>query len=381
MITKTKAGTFQVRIYSGTVQIGTRTFTLKKDAEIWERDQKQALQRGEWHDERLGKIKLGEVITKFTDTRRGLISEHAWQTDEANLRLHIPAEMKRRTIGSIRAEDLTALLNSLLKIRARRTVARIRDSMVALWAYAEGQRYVPRNTAAKSKIAKGTGQVDEPVRPLTAEQLEEVVRGATLRSAEYGRMIEFISLTGLRWGEARELRVGDVVQAPIPLIRVRRSRSDGFEVGSTKSRKPRRVPLVDRAEELALGQSVGKKADDLLFTAPRGGQVSGPNLTRALRWGDLSSHRIHDLRHTAATRWIAAGVSITIVSAWLGHADPAITLRIYAGYLEENSLASLDLLRAAALMIARPKPSPGNLPADRTFASAETMKAEDENAL
>ncbi|MCU1638247.1 MAG: site-specific integrase [Microbacteriaceae bacterium] len=141
------------------------------------------------------------------------------------------------------------------------------------------------------------------------------------------------------------------------------------------------MPLVYRAEELALGQSIGKKAGDLLFTAPRGGQISGPNLTRALGWGELTSHRIYELRHTAATRWIAAGVSITIVSAWLGHVDPAITLRIYAGYLEENSLAGLEQLRAAALLNTRPKPSTGNSPANQHGDGVGAMPAAKENLL
>jgi integrase len=38
----------------------------------------------------------------------------------------------------------------------------------------------------------------------------------------------------------------------------------------------------------------------------------------------------HDLRHTFASLLIAQGADVVHVSRQLGHADPAITLRVYA---------------------------------------------------
>jgi integrase len=37
----------------------------------------------------------------------------------------------------------------------------------------------------------------------------------------------------------------------------------------------------------------------------------------------------HDLRHTAASLWIAAGIDIKTVSAWLGHSTAKLTLDTY----------------------------------------------------
>lgn len=39
--------------------------------------------------------------------------------------------------------------------------------------------------------------------------------------------------------------------------------------------------------------------------------------------------RLHDARHTCGTLMHLQGVPIVTVSAWLGHADPAFTLRTY----------------------------------------------------
>ncbi|HVL14796.1 MAG TPA: site-specific integrase [Gemmata sp.] len=53
--------------------------------------------------------------------------------------------------------------------------------------------------------------------------------------------------------------------------------------------------------------------------------------------------RFHDLRHTHASALIAAGASIKAVSRRLGHADVAITLRVYAHVMPDDAkLASLS---------------------------------------
>jgi hypothetical protein len=45
----------------------------------------------------------------------------------------------------------------------------------------------------------------------------------------------------------------------------------------------------------------------------------------------------HDLRHIHATTLLLAGVPVHVVAARLGHADPSITLRVYAHVIKSNS--------------------------------------------
>ena len=51
---------------------------------------------------------------------------------------------------------------------------------------------------------------------------------------------------------------------------------------------------------------------------------------RAVGRAKLPAIRLHDLRHVSATLALLAGVPVHVVSARLGHADPAITLRVYS---------------------------------------------------
>jgi integrase len=47
--------------------------------------------------------------------------------------------------------------------------------------------------------------------------------------------------------------------------------------------------------------------------------------------------RLHDLRHVHATLLLTAGVPVHVVAERLGHADPAITLRVYAHVIRQHA--------------------------------------------
>ncbi len=60
----------------------------------------------------------------------------------------------------------------------------------------------------------------------------------------------------------------------------------------------------------------------------------------------LTGVRLHDLRHFAATRLLAAGVPVRTVSGRLGHANAATTLGVYAHFVEESDREAADALGA-----------------------------------
>jgi integrase len=60
--------------------------------------------------------------------------------------------------------------------------------------------------------------------------------------------------------------------------------------------------------------------------------------------GELLPHaRLHDLRHVHAITLLLAGVPVHVVAARLGHADPSITLRVYAHVIREHVAAAADI--------------------------------------
>jgi integrase len=102
----------------------------------------------------------------------------------------------------------------------------------------------------------------------------------------------------------------------------------------TKSGKPRTVPLADIIIPLVRRRCEGKDPDELVFTAPEGGWLNSSNWRRGVRWTKTSrGRRPHDLRHPAATSWLAVGVDVKTVQTWLGHASAELTLNLYGHHL------------------------------------------------
>ena len=67
----------------------------------------------------------------------------------------------------------------------------------------------------------------------------------------------------------------------------------------------------------------------------------------ASRAGLPSARILPDLRHLHATTLLLAGVPVHIVAARLGHADPAVTLRVYSHVLREHALGIGDVFAQA----------------------------------
>ena len=57
----------------------------------------------------------------------------------------------------------------------------------------------------------------------------------------------------------------------------------------------------------------------------------------------LPHARLHDLRHVHATTLLLAGTQVHVVAARLGHADPSITLRVYAHVISNQLAEAADI--------------------------------------
>lgn len=101
----------------------------------------------------------------------------------------------------------------------------------------------------------------------------------------------------------------------------------------------------------------------LVFASPTGGPMDDGNLRRAfarlVRDTSLPHVRFYDLRHTAATLMLRAGVHRKVVSERLGHATVSITLDTYSHVLpdlQRDAAQALDRLLGSA--IRRPQVGP-----------------------
>ncbi|MFI6161700.1 tyrosine-type recombinase/integrase [Micromonospora haikouensis] len=159
-------------------------------------------------------------------------------------------------------------------------------------------------------------------------------------------LVMLLIATGLRWGEAIGLRAGRVdLLATRPRLTVVEQLQELAGTGelvfqSPKTAKGRRTVSFTKQVALLLTPLLaGKRSDEVVFTAPRGGMVRTRNFRRiwvqACEEAGLVGLRIHDLRHTHAAILISAGRPLSAISRRLGHSSIAVTDLLY-GHLREE---------------------------------------------
>jgi len=99
-----------------------------------------------------------------------------------------------------------------------------------------------------------------------------------------------------------------------------------------KNKKTERIPVNSVLRKLLLGQKLKTFKSGYVFLNSKGEPYKRHDslnqmYRRALKLGGIQGLRFHDLRHTAATRMIEAGVNIVSVNKILRHADLKTTMR------------------------------------------------------
>jgi integrase len=201
-----------------------------------------------------------------------------------------------------------------------------------------------------------------------------------LATARQHRLFAFFHLavyTGARRGELLNLRWTDVdLDAKKITVSGSTAVIGGERInGTTKSGRTRVIAIddstvaalqqymTDQAAEQALADDYWRgTSNGYVFTTGWGEPIYPDTVTSLMtklirahndpengpRPEDQLPHaRLHDLRHIHATILLLSGVPVHVVAARLGHADPAITLRVYAHVIRAAEAAAADIFAQA----------------------------------
>jgi integrase len=162
----------------------------------------------------------------------------------------------------------------------------------------------------------------------TKEQGERLVEAA----GADGLMIDLDLHVGLRWGELAGLR-RRWVDCPHGLIHVVgvQTRTGWREYPKSKMSR-RTVPIPPRLRDRLADVVDQLGPDDYVFRAPEGGAWDDTNFRRrvfkpAVERAGVPAGSPHDMRHTAASWLVQAGVDLYRVQALLGHESIRTTQR------------------------------------------------------
>lgn len=265
----------------------------------------------------------------------------AWQAKTLDDRSAYGDRFILPALGGVRLRELT-----------RRDIREWRTDLLRVTTTKQANRAVAVLSAALSAAMEDElvgVNVCRGLRPLEAEDPEhrpaelwevEGIRAA-MRTTRDRLAVTLMAYGGLRPGEMRSLRWEDVMEATIVVRRGER-RSGGTKTGRKGTRS---VPII------------GVIREDLEAHGRRpGGLVCGPldaDNWRMRVWKPArvlvgSTATPYNLRHTAASLWIAEGLTVLQVAERLGHSTPALTLSTYGHLFPEAQLVDGESIESAA---------------------------------
>jgi integrase len=265
----------------------------------------------------------------------------AWQAKTLDERSVCGDRFILPALGGVRLRELT-----------RRDIREWRMDLLNVTTVKQANRAVRVLSAALSAAVEDElvgVNVCLKLRPLEAEDPEhrpaelwevEGIRAA-MTSARDRLAVSLMAYGGLRPGEMRSLRWDDVMEATIVVRRGER------RSGSTKTGRKgtRSIPIIGpiREDLEELGRGVG------LVCAPRIHENNWRNREWRTAKGLVGSTATpYNLRHTAASLWIAEGLTVLQVAERLGHSTPALTMSTYGHLFPEAQLVRGQSVEDAA---------------------------------
>lgn len=295
------------------------------------------------------RLRVGPYLAKWaadlTDLAPATIEQHRMIVTR-----HLIPALGGRRLVALNASDVDDYLATARNRRTGKpldpqTKRHHRATLRRALAAAIRDGLLSRNAAALSTAPR----MDKAERTyLTTAQVRRVIEDG--RDEAFWPLWVLILTTGLRVSEALGLGWADVDLAGGTLTVKRQlvRRGGAWDVDLPKTRKSRRTILLtpvavealaeqkrrQDADRAAYGEADTVPIKAAVFTMPDGGLVYAENLRkprqRMLRRLGLPLVTTHDMRHSAASMMLTAGVPLPVIADILGHSSIRVTADLYA---------------------------------------------------
>jgi len=337
--------------YGGRRHLASTSFATKREARAFLAAVETDSHRGVWIDPWAGRMSVRELAEEWIasdPTKR----ESTTAREELTLRLHIFPVLGERRIERVGPQDVQRLVNSWSDAYAPRTVKRNYEVVRAMFGFAVRNDWLARNPCRNIKLPLVEGTRRHDLTP------EDVARIASHIAVEYQPMVWIGATLGLRWSEVAGLRVSrlDLVGGKLSVVETIVRGIGGRNVfGPPKSKAGKRTMFMPAAIVTMLAghlEEAGLTADEsdaLVFTDEDGGPLRYSNWRRrvwlpAAKAAGCEGAGFHDLRRLNATTLVVGGIDVKTAQVRLGHADPRMTLAIYASAPAAVDRAAADVI-------------------------------------
>jgi integrase len=313
------------------------------------------------------KTPLREVFAHML--RTGTLRPATRARYETHWRLYLEPAFGSRPVGFIAKDELKDFFAGLVsedepawwdesrgkwRRRGVPTVESVHQLVDRLFNIAVEDDYIERTPMTGVRV------VHAQPRPARILDVDEIRRLADHLGEPYGTLTWFLALSGLRIGEATALRVGSV-DLKAGTVRVFESSPevDGVKLLAqpTKTRKVRTVDIPPFLVKMLRDHLDASRPgwqftpDALVFTGPSGSPIRQNafrkrHFQKAARLAGLTPvPSVHDLRHTAASLYAAAGYQLAEAGDQLGHSATTMTAR-YTDVFPSHRQAKVKALDA-----------------------------------
>lgn len=313
-----------------------RSFTRKGEAERY-----------------LVSIESAKLSGTYVDAARSAVRFGAWADQWLAGQVQLKASTRARYEGLLRVQILPTWervpLSAITHADVAAWVARLTASGLSGSTVRQAHRVLSlvlalavRDGRLSRNPAEGVS-LPRAARPSKRFLTHEQVAALAGACEPYGLVVQVLAYCGLRYGELAALRVRDLdlLRGRLRVERALTEVSGAVVIGTPKTHQQRSVPVPRSLVQALADQCAGKGADDLVFTAPRGGVLRLMNFRRrffdpAAASAGLDGLTPHEIRHTAASLAVSAGANVKAVQRLLGHASAAMTLDVYAGLFDDD---------------------------------------------
>lgn len=348
-VAKRPDGTWRARYRGPDHRERSRHFTRKLDAERWLSGVEVAKTRGEWIDPTLSRTTVGSWCRTWL-AAQGQLKATTRVRYEGIVERHVEPAWGRVALAEVAPADIAAWVGRLTASGLAASSVRYIHRVLSLaLGYAVLDGRLSRNPAEGIPLPRARS------RPKRFLSHAEVARLAA-ECGEYAVLVNVLSYTGLRWGEAVALHVEDLdlLRRRIAVHRAMAEVRGKAVVSTPKDHERRDVPVPAFLVADLTAWAAGREPDELLFPAPGGGFLRNGNFRRrvfdaAAERAGLAGVTAHGLRHTAASLAIAAGATVIVVQRMLGHSSPSVTLDVYSHLFADDLDTVADRLNEAKI--------------------------------
>ena len=310
----------------------TKSFARKVDARAWLDEQSAALTMGTWVDPTRASITFSTYFEQWAEAK-------VWRTPGSRAAAEQAAASV--TFGSVpmaRLDEthLQAWVRAMVDdgLAANTVNARVGQVRGVLRQAMRGRRRV---LAFDPTDGLSLPEAPKRLRIPTPDEVRHLLGAAP---AQYRAAVALGAFAGTRDGEARGMRVSDVLflQREVNIARQAGRSYDGVrdDEAAPKRGSARTIAVSQRLTDLlavhVAEQLTGEGPDRWLFPGRGDAPISASSMNR--HWATARSGldwpmHFHDLRHFFASGLIAAGCDVKTVQMALGHKSAALTLDTY----------------------------------------------------